>query len=56
MKVARLVEHDPSYAPIFVRLEREIEFERSKLDDDLLTRARALIAQNEIGLSSAETC
>ena len=54
-KVALLLLEDRAYAPIFQRLEREIELTQSILDGDLLTRARAIVAQNEIGRSSAVT-
>ena len=54
--VAELVCHDPVYAPVFRRLEQEIEIEEAKLEDDLLIRARAIRAQNEIGASRPVTC
>lgn len=54
-KVACLVIEDCAYAPIFQRREREIELAQSFLDEDLLTRARVIVAQNEIGRSSAVT-
>ena len=54
--VAELVCHDPIYAPVFRRLEQEIEIEEAKLEDDLLIRARAIRAQNEIGASRSVTC
>lgn len=52
LKVARLVVENPRLAPIFLRLEREIAWERAKLSADPLARARAVIAQNAIGASS----
>ena len=54
-KVAQLVIDNPRYSPIFQRLEREIELERQKLSDDLLTRARAVVAQNAMGERSSAT-
>lgn len=56
LKVARLLEYDAEYAPIFIRLEREIELEKAKLHDDILIRARAIVSQNEIGASNRVTC
>jgi hypothetical protein len=54
-KVAQLVIDNPRYGPIFQRLEREIELERQKLSDDLLVRARAVVAQNAMGERSSAT-
>lgn len=56
VKVARLLEHDPAFAPVFVRLEREIELEQARQHDDVLVRARAIVIQNEIGSSKRVTC
>lgn len=53
--VAELLEVNPRYAPIFLRLEREVEWEEAKRAEDPLTRARAIVAQNEIGASKAAT-
>ena len=50
---ARLVVQDPIYAPIFRRLEREIALEKAARAEDVIERARALIAQNEIGASNS---
>lgn len=47
--VAELLIEDSAFAPIFLRLEREIDLARAALSDDLLTRARAVLGQNEIG-------
>ncbi|SFA59264.1 hypothetical protein SAMN04487972_12349 [Paracoccus halophilus] len=44
--MAELVLRDPSYVPIFTRLEEEIAIEEAKCQDDALARARALIHQN----------
>jgi hypothetical protein len=44
--VAELVVVDPVYAPIFARLEAEIDLEESKLSSDVIVRARALAAQS----------
>ncbi|WP_156023960.1 hypothetical protein [Thioclava indica] len=54
-KVAQLVIDNPRYGPIFQRLEREIELEHAKLSDDLLVRARAVVAQNAMGERSSAT-
>lgn len=56
IKIAALLVDDRSFAPIFTRLEHEISLARAALSDDLLARARAVLGQNEIGASSAETC
>ncbi|UVC11196.1 hypothetical protein IHQ71_11825 [Rhizobium sp. TH2] len=40
--VAQLLEEDPIYAPIFIRLENEIAAEEAK--GDPLARARAIVA------------
>lgn len=56
LKVARLLDQDPAYAPIFVRLEQEIELEQARHHNDILIRARAVVAQNEIGASKRVTC
>ena len=50
---AQLVVQDPIYAPIFRRLEREIALEKAARAEDVIERARALIAQNEIGASNS---
>ena len=47
--VARLIDTDPVYVPIFERLEREIELEKEKTSNSAVNRARLLLAQNEIG-------
>lgn len=44
--VAELVVADPVYAPIFTRLEAEIELEEALLAQDVIGRARA-IAQSQ---------
>ncbi len=44
--VARLVVIDPVYAPIFTRLEAEIALEEALLAQDVVARARALVAQS----------
>ncbi|PRX02778.1 UNVERIFIED_ORG: hypothetical protein BCL66_1265 [Martelella mediterranea] len=49
MIVARLIDTDPVYVPIFERLEREIELEKEKTSNSAVNRARLLLAQNEIG-------
>lgn len=49
MIVARLIDTDPVYVPIFERLEREIEREKEKTSNSAVNRARLLLAQNEIG-------
>ncbi|AJY45834.1 hypothetical protein [Martelella endophytica] len=49
MIVARLIDTDPVYVPIFERLEREIELEKEKTSNSAVSRARLLLAQNEIG-------
>lgn len=52
MTVAVLVIRDPVYTPIFERLEREIEAERNAQSDNILNRARAIVAQKEMGAKS----
>ncbi len=44
--VARLVVIDPVYAPIFTRLEAEIALEEALLAQDVVARARTLVAQS----------
>ena len=46
---AELVIKNPIYAPIFRRLENDIELEKIKRATDVVRRARALLRQNEIG-------
>ncbi len=41
--VAELVVADPVYAPIFTRLETEIELEEALLAQDVIGRARAIV-------------
>lgn len=41
--VAELVVADPVYAPIFTRLEAEIELEEALLAQDVIGRARAIV-------------
>lgn len=47
--VAQLVLDDPVYAPLFVRLEKEIAIEEARLSNDVLERARAVARQKAIG-------
>lgn len=44
--VAKLVVADPTYAPLFTRLEAEIAQEEALPADDVVARARAVAAQN----------
>lgn len=44
--MAELVLRNPSYIPIFVRLEEEIAIEEAKSANDVLERARAIKLQN----------
>ncbi|SLN77694.1 hypothetical protein [Roseisalinus antarcticus] len=44
--VAKLVERNPTFAPIFLRLEEEIEAEEALASGDVLARARAVAAQS----------
>ncbi len=43
--VAKLVAHDPAYAPIFARLDAEIKREEAKLSNDIVAYARLVAAQ-----------
>ncbi len=47
--VAVLVTRDPVYIPIFERLERELEAERNANSNNILNRARAIVAQKDMG-------
>lgn len=52
--VARLVIENPVYAPIFRRLEHEIALEKAALAEDVIARARAIIAQNDTSAIAAQ--
>lgn len=51
--VARQLDRDPIYKPVFERLEQEIEVEKEKQSNSAVARARALIAQKACGRSSS---
>ena len=44
-KVARMVVDDPTYSPIFTRLESEIADAEAALSGDVIARARAVARQ-----------
>jgi hypothetical protein len=44
--VAKLVVADPAFAPVFRRLEDEIALEEALAADDVVARARAVVAQS----------
>lgn len=44
--VAKLVVADPAFAPVFRRLEEEIALEEALAADDVVARARAVVAQS----------
>jgi len=50
-KVALLVIENPVYAPIFERLELELEQERAFASDDVLARAKAITAQRQMAFA-----
>ena len=58
LKVAALVERDPAFEPVFVRLEAELAKARDTEagTSDVRRRARALIRQNAIPRTSLATC
>jgi hypothetical protein len=53
--VAQHVVHDPAYAPIYERLEREIELERQSMASGVIQRARALLDQKAKGDKRSES-
>lgn len=50
LKVARIMEFDPAAAPVFERLELELESRRAA--SDVQRRAQALLDKNKMGTSS----
>lgn len=44
--VAKLVVADPVFVPVFQRLEEEIALEEALAADDVVARARAVVAQS----------
>ena len=58
LKVAALVERDPTFEPVFVRLEAELAKARDTEagTSDVRRRARALIRQNAMPRNSFAAC
>lgn len=58
MKVATLVSNDPAFAPIFERLEAELDaaVKKEKRLSEAQRRARALLAQKAMRETSSATC
>lgn len=58
VKVATLVANDPSFAPVFERLEQELAaaVKEQKRLSEAQRRARALLAQKAMRATSSATC
>ena len=58
MKVATLVANDPSFAPVFERLEAELAaaLKKERRLSEAQRRARTLLAQKAMRATSSATC